>query len=46
MDSKTAKKIDKALLKFEKEFDRLRALLYDIRADVQKHYATEKGSDS
>lgn len=45
MDSKTARKIDKALLKLEKEFDRLRAVLYDIRADVRKHYAAEPKSE-
>jgi len=42
MDSKTAKALDKAFVKLEKEFERVKRLYADVKADVQRHYAKPK----
>jgi hypothetical protein len=41
MNSKTVKALDKAFVKFEKEFERVKLLMNDFRADVQKRYGSK-----
>jgi len=46
MNSRTAKALDKTLVKIEKEFERLKLLMMDIRKDIYRHYyAKPKPSD-
>jgi hypothetical protein len=44
MDSKTAKVVDKALLRIEAEVQRLRKTLTDIADDIEKNYSPKKTS--
>lgn len=46
MDSKTAKAFDKALVKLEKEFDRVKLVMADLRASIQSHYPQKKKTPS
>ena len=38
MDSKTAKAVDRALAKFEKQCEKLQMVVYDLRNSIKKHF--------
>jgi hypothetical protein len=44
MDSKTAKAVDKALLKFEAEVARFKLVITDVQTAIKRHYAKAKKS--